>query len=147
MYNWINAGPNIDEYKKVWSLYNEGTPAGNQIKSYTGRWRRDHLHPIIPYLSEDWKQTYGQLVGDFGPWDDEGTSHERAGYWTGSSSPATTEELERMTLDDLFSYLRTWVPSGGYFEASRSGLGNALGALVRKSQRNSPTKRRQVIAP
>src|SRR5271165_3228254 len=36
-----------------------------------------------------------------------------------------------MTLDDLFNYLRTWAPSAGYFDASRSGLGQSLGALVR----------------
>jgi hypothetical protein len=86
---------------------------------------------IVPYLSEDWKRTYDELVGEVGPWEDEGTSHEGVGYWSGSASPVTTEKLERMTQDDLFSCLRTWVPSGGYFEASRAGLGNALGALVR----------------
>jgi hypothetical protein len=131
VYEWINAGPNIDEYKKLWSLHNEGAPSDDHVKSYSSRWQRDRLHPIVPYLSEDWKHTYGELVGEVGPWEDEGTSHERVAYWSGSSSPTTTEELERKTLDDLFSYLRTWVPLGGYFEASRPGLGNALGALVR----------------
>jgi hypothetical protein len=131
VYECINAGPDLDEYKKLWSLHNGGAPSDKQIKSYLCRWRRDRLHPIVPYLSQNRKRIYDELVAEVGPWEDERTSHERFVYSSGPSSPRTTEELGQMTHDELFNYLRTWVPSGGYFETSRAGLGNALGALVR----------------
>ncbi|HUZ45719.1 MAG TPA: hypothetical protein VMW54_03695 [Terriglobia bacterium] len=128
---WIEKGPDIDLYKK-WQTEATGKECSDeQAATYRKYWQLERLTPLAAYLQGQWKDLHHELVADLGePEHPEFSSYTSGGFF-GPTSPETEEDLGKMSIEDLVSFLKSWQPSGDRFrEASPEGLGRQLASLV-----------------
>lgn len=95
-------------------------------------WQYRKLIPIQEYLTDEWKQRFSVLKGEFK--EQEMPPDFLAYSWPtrigGPESPKKPAELALMSPDELFDFLKTWKPSGELMASTPDSLGSALGALV-----------------
>ncbi|WP_409882141.1 hypothetical protein [Nostoc sp. DedQUE07] len=124
IFQWLAEGPvdasEIEEDKR---------------DSYIRHWQRDWLSIISDYLPLELKQLYDRLVQEIGPPISLDSVNDRFSYTVriGSGSPKSGAELAQMAqdnIDELFTYLREWQPSGDLGEKSRNGLALELAQQV-----------------
>jgi hypothetical protein len=129
---WIDQGPTYtDEHLKTWEGFT-GRPWTDEDKARSVRqWKRDHLAPLEGYLAESWKEFYTQLLSEVGqPRHPEFTSYHEGGAW-GPQAPQRQEDLVKLSIRDLVTYLGDWKPTGDRFRgASPEGLGRELTSAI-----------------
>ena len=52
------------------------------------------------------------------------------GGWVGPTSPKTVEELQKMSVEEIAQFLKTWTPPDDLFAPSPEGLGRAISSVV-----------------
>jgi hypothetical protein len=130
--SWIDAGPDLEEYKQRRTDLDDAPPSEDDIARYAAGWRRDRYSYVEPYLDQDAAARYRELVdivgaaehADFLTW---------SASWTGPKSPATPAELAERSVADVVDYLRRWRPAedaGLGLGPSVEGLGGAFGEVV-----------------
>lgn len=127
---WIETGADVETYKKHCEQ-NKFQYTQENIDKYIKTWQIERLHPIKDSLPSDWKIRYEELVKELGkPNDFMFMSVVTAGSW-GPNSPKNKDELKKMSIDDLISYLKEWKPSKEIGGNSEEGLGRELIELVK----------------
>ena len=104
-------------------------------EGYIKYWRRDWLSIISDYLPPNLKQLYDQLVQELGAPNSLDSVFANAGntVWSGPNSPKSGAELAKMAegdMNELFTFLQQWQPSGKLRDASRNGLAWELAEQV-----------------
>jgi hypothetical protein len=127
---WIEAGPDLDEYRQR-RMDNDGAPpTADEVASYADHWRRDRYSFIENSLDHDARARYRELVGRLG-------EPEHADFvswfssWFGPESPATAAELAQRSPVEVIDYLRRWRPDAErHFGPSIEGLGQVFSEIV-----------------
>jgi hypothetical protein len=130
----------IDAQKKILHWFAEGPTDAAQVdedkrEEYIKLWQRDWFSIIANDLPPDFKQLYTQLVQEIGAAIslDSALDSDQSSFRSGPDSPKSGEELARMAegnMNELFTYLRNWQPSGKFSGSSRNGLGWELAEQV-----------------
>ncbi|CAA9459777.1 MAG: hypothetical protein AVDCRST_MAG37-3583 [uncultured Rubrobacteraceae bacterium] len=126
---WIDEGPDLERWRSWREAFEEEAPTEEEELRYVDRWRRDRLTPLGDDLPEDWRLRYEALVRKLG----EAEHPEFASpgvVWVGPTSPAASEDLHSMSIEELFSYLRSWKSSGDFMSHSYEGLGRELTGVI-----------------
>jgi hypothetical protein len=132
----IDRGPDVEAYRREREPYS-GPLAEGDVSRFVGRWKRDHLALIEEVLPEEQQMQYRSLVKELGPSEHPefqvwgGTGHA----WMGPVAPSSAQEIEKLTIDELFAILDGWKPQprfDGPF-ASRDGLARELSKVIGKS--------------
>jgi hypothetical protein len=125
----IDAGPNLDTFKKNFETEKKRAPSSEEIDNLGQQWNLQWLQPIHESLPTDaWRNHYQELVKRFGR--PAEVSNQRGGVFVGPTSPKAMPELRELEPEKLIEYLQTWVPSGEWASPTPSGLGRELISLV-----------------
>ncbi len=125
----IDAGPNLDTFKKNFEAEKKRAPSSEEIDNLGQQWKLQWLQPIHESLPTDaWRNYYQELVKRFGR--PAEVSQQRGGAFVGPTSPKAMPELRELEPEKLIEYLQTWVPSGEWASPTPSGLGRELISLV-----------------
>jgi hypothetical protein len=130
--SWIEAGPDLDEYRQRRTASDGAPPTADEVARYADHWRRDRYSFIEDDLDHDTRARYRELVdrigepehADFVSW---------SSSWVGPESPATADELSKRSVDGVIDYLRRWRPdddNGRSFGPSIEGLGRVFSEVV-----------------
>ncbi|MEH2102531.1 MAG: hypothetical protein V7K76_22825 [Nostoc sp.] len=123
IFQWLAEGPvdalEIEEDKR---------------DSYIKHWQRDWLSIISDYLPPELNQFYDRLVQEIGPPISLDSVNDRFSYTVYVSVPpksgAELAQMSQDNIDELFTYLREWQPSGDLGGKSRNGLALELAEQV-----------------
>jgi hypothetical protein len=92
--------------------------------------RRDRFGILEGQLPEPYQRKYEALVTQLGPADPADRLPIRTFSQVGSQSPKSSEELAKMTVDEVIDYLASWKPGNDIFAPTADGLGGALTSTV-----------------
>jgi len=125
----IDAGPNLDTFRKNFEIEKKRPPSDAEIESIDRKWKLQWLEPIHEALPNDeWRNHYQELVERFGR---PAEIHRlKGGVFVGPTSPKTVQELQELGPEKLIEYLQTWVSSNEWASPTRAGLGSQLTSLV-----------------
>jgi len=127
--DWIEEGPDLDEYLGRRVRADGETPTVQEVDRYVGRWQIRRLRLIRDSLPERWALRYENLVERLGDAEFV-TSYEVTAAWVGPESPIGTEELGSRSDGELLELLRTYAGTAGWFGPSREGLARTLSELA-----------------
>lgn len=124
---WIEEGPDVEALKKTHKeLYNEDL-SQDKITTYIEIWQRDKLAWIVNNISPELKRKYENLKEKYGDADKSGQHYKVSAATMGPTSPKNSEELGKMTIDQIVQYITNWKRgTGGFTEPSPEGLGREL---------------------
>ena len=129
---WVKQGPDLEEYRRVFTELGEASPSEEQEAAYVKVWQRDWLSYTADYLEGDLAKRYQQLVAEFG----EPESPDFLTWsWTsmGDKSPVSKDQMAQWSPADTLEHLRTWQPDTDNrweFHPSMAGLGRVFKAVV-----------------
>ena len=100
---------------------------------FDASWRLEWLHAAMGQGDEELDQLYGKYLSVVGaePTNPSFPAYMEAG-WVGQKSPATVEDLAKMEIGPLASYLAQFQPTGEWGAPSEEGLGETLKELVKR---------------
>lgn len=129
--SWIEAGPDLEGYKRNYEAGIGRAPSEEEIIYYKERWQRDWLARIgLENLPEEWQGRYQNLTEKHG----NAEHPEFPAYmteWIGPTSPKTADELKAMAVEEIVEFLRSWRPPETIsHEPSPEGLGRVLSTVV-----------------
>jgi hypothetical protein len=96
----------------------------------SARWLLRRLSLLAGHLPENMQSKYSSLVERFGPVEHPDFLAYHTS-WVGPTSPASAEDLEKLSAGELANLLRTWQPSGDWHGPSHEGLARELTGVVR----------------
>jgi hypothetical protein len=130
--SWVEAGPNVDEFRRRCLEIDGTTPTDEDVQRYADAWRRDHYSFVERHLDTAEAERFQGLVEELGP-----PQHPAflswSSSWTGPESPESAESLSERTTGNVIAHLRDWRPdadSPWHFAPSIEGLGDAFAATV-----------------
>jgi len=95
-------------------------------------WQARRLSPLRGHLPESWEQRHSEIVGELGePEHPDFLSYRST--WTGPTSPRDENDLQRLSADEIASYLKNWTPRTDWQEPTPEGLARVLEAVIAKS--------------
>jgi hypothetical protein len=106
-----------------------------QQELYVKYWRRDWFSIISDYLPPNLRKLYEQLVQELGTANSLDSVFENVEntVWRGPNSPKSGAELAKMAegdMNELFTFLQQWQPSGRLCDVSRNDLAWELAEQV-----------------
>jgi len=113
--SWVESGRDPESFK---------TPEERRY------WQLRHLAPIKNVLPDHWKERHSELVEEFGEIEWPEYVSPPSSMHFGWDSPKSSEDLSRMSFDELIAYLKEWQSSGSPVGPSPEGLGQQLTAVV-----------------
>lgn len=126
---WIQKGPDVDRFVEREKEWTGNQPTDEEIDQYRRLWQRDRLSWFKSHLPDDWKDTYKDLVDEFGePKQPEFPSY--GATWVGPTSPKDANELKTMTVLEIVEFLTNWVPPDDLFASSLDRLGRVFSSVV-----------------
>jgi len=129
---WIEAGPDVDEYRQRRRAMDGAEPTEDDVRHYADVWRRDRYSFVASYLKDTAAERYRNLLETLGaPEHPDFVSWSTS--WSGPESPVVQDELLQQSPDEVLEFLRHWRPkddSGWHFGPSIEGLGHVLGGVV-----------------
>jgi hypothetical protein len=130
--SWIEAGPDLDDYRQRRTASGDALPTADEVASYADHWRRDRYSFIEDYLDHEAGARYRELVGSIGaPQHADFVSWSSS--WVGPESPATADQLAKRSVDEVIDYLRRWRQgddTGRSFGPSIEGLSRVFSEVV-----------------
>jgi hypothetical protein len=124
--SWIEAGPDLDEYRQRRTEIDGAPPTQEDVARYADHWRRDRYSFVDRYLDQDASARYRELVGIVGEPEHADFVSWSSG-WVGAESPATAAELAERSVVAVIDYLRRWRPD----DDARRGFGPSIEGLGR----------------
>ena len=115
---WVRDGPA------------DALPGGGTEEQHQGRaarWHAGRLAVLRGHLPPEWEQRYEGIVAEFGK---PAADSYPSAVVSGPRSPVEERELERMPVEEISSFLKTWRPSGELFAPDAGGLGRAFRSVV-----------------
>ncbi|HEY3132715.1 MAG TPA: hypothetical protein VGL91_24910 [Acidobacteriota bacterium] len=125
-FQWVDQG--LPAYFRD-GLVKEGA-SPDEINDYENQWRRDRLALIEDQLTPEVATKYEYLLKQRSVSRHLEKPRRTTGGAFAPPSPRPSEELERMSINDILDYLAAWKPSGGILEANREGLGRNISKVV-----------------
>ncbi len=126
---WIVEGPDIENYKQIFEN-NRGTSASDEIiESHIHNWRLKKIAPIKQYISRKLIQKYNikeERLKHINPFEDL----PRVQF--GPVSPIKKEQMENMSVQEIFNYIKEYNEPEHSLSVSKVGLGRALRDSVEK---------------
>lgn len=127
----VEEGPQgVEDFKEGFESWYGRQITESDVEGYVDKWKLEHLEPIREALAGEWKEAYERLEAKYGrQGPDEGLPYlvrEAKEY----VSPKSAEELGRMGLDEIVSYLEAWQPSESPEGHSLLGLESALRTAI-----------------
>lgn len=105
----------------------------DQVLVRREKWQIEHLEPIAPYLADQIKRHYDELISKHGDPEHVGFYSSMPQVWMGPESPISSQDLESKTPQELVEYLRSWdPPRTKMFGPSKRGLGQILDGIIAK---------------
>jgi len=105
-------------------------PTEEETETYTHAWLRKELALIKDYLPSELRQRYEKAVVKVGEAEHPEFISYSSGGWVGPTSPKSSEELGKWSVQDLLAYLISWQPTGDWMTDSRDGLADAIAVAV-----------------
>jgi len=127
---WIAEGPDLARFEAVQVQQTDQPSTDRQAERESKLWKRDRLALLGDNLPEEWQKYYRQLVAELGESKHPDFLTWQSEVWIGPTSPKTAEDLRRMSVEEIVSFLRAWQPTGGFMSPSPEGLGRQLTALI-----------------
>jgi hypothetical protein len=128
--HWIDLGPDLELYKERWGAFTGQPVTDEDAQRYKERWQRDRLATFSLQLPEKWKTYYEQLVGREGHAEDLTEGRRATGGAFAPGSPKKSEDLGKMAVAEVITYLQSWQPSGEFLGDTIAGLARELGGAV-----------------
>jgi hypothetical protein len=125
MLDWIEAGPDLQEFKEAQEQWTGKRPTDEDMTSYRKIWQRDRLALFKTQLTAAWKQRYEALVTECGE-----PQHPEFMSWVGPTSPKSAEELKAMAVADIVEFLVGWKPPEDAMAPSPEGLGRVISSVI-----------------
>lgn len=129
---WIEAGPDVDDYRQRRAAIDMVLPSDEDVARYSDLWRRDHYSFVSSDLAGDNARHYEELVARLGE-PEHPDFFSWSSSWTGPESPTTKDDLVEREPEDVVEYLSTWLPdndAGWQRGPSIEGLGRILSEVV-----------------
>jgi len=127
---WIEEGPDLNEYKKLWKQRTGKELSKKQLKRYKQHWQLEYLGSIQKYLNDTWREKYNSIIAEIGEYD-ETKYKTRIVSWVGPTSPLSAEDMEKMTPKEILDYLISWNPPEKDMAPSPEGLGRVLRGKIK----------------
>lgn len=105
-------------------------PSEAETGRHVRRWKLGKLWPIREHLRGEWREEFGRLQNEFGAPDHPDFHVWTSPLWIGPQSPLRQQELQRMSVEDILSYAKSWEPPTDPMSPSPQGLGRVLSELV-----------------
>jgi len=126
---WMDADTPEEPIRRFLEAVGEAVTE-EKITRFRNVHRRDRLGILDGQLPEPYQRKLEALVGETGPADPADRLPIRTFSQVGSLSPKSSEELAKMTVDEVIEYLATWKPGTDIFAPTADGLGSALTSSV-----------------
>jgi hypothetical protein len=128
VFAFIERGPDLSTFKQRREL--EGKPATeDEVAKVVDHWQLRWLHLVRDDLPTGWREKLTALATKYGEPSPDSVSG-RIHSWVGPTCPKSTEELERMSADEVVAFLRNWKSTGEWNAPSAEGIGRALAAML-----------------
>ena len=126
---WIEEGPDLEEFKKTQGELHGDKPTDEDAKRYKKYWQAKRLKWFEKSLPEEWKIRYKDLTEKIGvpkhpEFERDSTS------WVGPTSPKDADEIKKMSVSDIAEFLRAWEPAEEPMNPSHEGLGRVLSSII-----------------
>ena len=121
--DWIEKGPDLDEYKRRFEEWHGRSPNKEEFEHYRKNWQRDRLSWLEESLPKELAKYFEKLIEKLGKPDDPTIPSYAIATWEGPTSPKSIEELKRLSIEELVQFLKTWQPSKDFTAPSPEGLG------------------------
>ncbi len=128
--DWIEKGPDLDEYKRRFEEWHGRSPNKEEFEHYRKNWQRDRLSWLEESLPKELAKYFEKLIEKLGKPDDPTIPSYAIATWEGPTSPKSIEELKRLSIEELVQFLKTWQPSKDFTAPSPEGLGRIITNLV-----------------
>ena len=126
---WIEEGPDIENYKRIFEK-NRGTSAPDEIiESHIHNWRLKKIAPIKQYISRKMIQIYNveeERIKRIDPFEDFPRVQ------IGPVSPIKKVQMEKMSVQEIFSYIKEYKEPKRSLSVSKVGLGRVLRDSVKR---------------
>jgi len=129
IFSWIQSGPDLESYNKRVQDHTGKNATNEEIRQYTSTWQRDRLEQFKEHFTHDKQQYYQELINEFGEPDHPDFAIHTTSF-IGPISPISKEELQQMSVEEVISFVKGWVPAQGYMEMSPEGLGQILSSVI-----------------
>ncbi len=120
----IEHEPDTEQYARWFRTSHGLEPTAEETTGFIEMTTLGRLTPIADHLPEAWRARYEQYLKARGP--HSSRVLPRSGGFIGARSPTTAEEIAGLDVDTLIEYLTSFVPSGGFQDPSKEGLGSTL---------------------
>jgi hypothetical protein len=130
--NWINAGPDLEAFRRRWQEISGKPVADEDVLRYGKRWQRDRLAVLLDDLPEDLKRRYEKLVEETGPPEDLTQARGTTGGAFAQVSPKAITDFRTMSMEEIVAFLKSWQPSPSPepFGEKIAGLAGQLASVV-----------------
>lgn len=126
---WMDADTPEEPIRRFLEAVEEAV-SEEKIARFRNIHRRDRLGILTGQLPEPYQRKYEALVTEFGPADPADRLPIRTFSQVGSLSPRSSEDLAKMTVDEVIEYLASWKPGSDIFAPTADGLGGVLTSAV-----------------
>jgi hypothetical protein len=126
---WMDTEVSEEQIKRFLEFVGE-TVTDDKIAQIRNVRRRDRFAILEGRLPEPHQREYEALVTKLGPADPADRLPIRTFGQVGSQSPKSSEDLAKMTVDEVIDYLASWKPGSDIFSPTADGLGGALTSSV-----------------
>lgn len=132
IFGWIEAGPDLERWKKSEEEWSGKRPSDEDATRYRQIWQRERLAWFQDRLPARWREHFVEVLEKFPAPEHPDFPSYMTTEWVGPESPKSAEELGKLSTSQLVSFLRSWTPPAQTtMEATREGLGRALGDIVK----------------
>lgn len=127
---WIDEQDEV-EIRDWLARSRDAEPVQEEIKRVANIKRLQRLAPIKDSLPKDWKVRFDELCALYGEPAHADFLFHRSATWIGQTSPKESDDLAAMTVPEIASFLRSWVPDSKAFDGpTPEGLGRDLEKVV-----------------
>ncbi len=120
----IEHEPDTEQYARWFRTSHGREPTAEETTGFIEMTTLGRLTPIADHLPEAWRARYEQYLKAYGP--HSSRVLPRSGGFIGARSPTTAEEIAGLDVDALIEYLTSFVPSGGFQDPSKEGMGSTF---------------------
>jgi hypothetical protein len=126
---WMDTEVPEEQVRKVLEFVGESV-SDEKVAQIKNVRRRDRFGILEGQLPELYQHKYEALVKELGPADRADRLPMRTFSQVGAQSPTSSEELAKMTVDEVIDYLASWKPGSDIFAPTADGLGSTLTLTV-----------------
>jgi len=130
--SWIEEGPDVERFAASHESWTGRRPSAEETERYADHDRLERLWPIRDDLPEPWQHRVASLADRFGQPEHPDFLHYNRFESTTleDRSPKTVDDLRRMPIEHIASFVQNWQPTDEFRGPSHEGLQYVLMKLV-----------------